>query len=427
VPTHKPPPARKSLTIITPHNERIRNAFAVAFSNWHAAERGPYVHIDWIVRGTAECTKYIDGALTLPRDIGPRQVPELMFGGGIRDHVWLAEHGYTRAVNLDDVLAEIPAEVGGLPTRDRDGQWFATGLSSFGIVYNEQICGQRGITPPGTWTDLADPRFHGWVALADPAASGSNRQCLMLIVQRQGWQEGWSTIVRILANARALVGRSTDALRQVKTGISLAAFAVNFDGLTLAEESEGAVEYVNPPGATAITPDVMSVLRSASDIELARDFVHFCLSEEGQALWGVAAEHRSTYGETLYHYPLDPRVYETYAGKLAVSENPLQTDFGLQVDLERARRQVAILTPLVRAACGENHVPLQQAWAAVAEAGMPAAALAELTSLPFDEDTAYELGQKYEQAAPEQARQMLAEWSQMFRAKYERVRELVKE
>jgi ABC-type Fe3+ transport system substrate-binding protein len=427
VPAHQPPPPPKTLTIITPHNERIRNAFSVAFSNWHAAQRGPYVRIDWIVRGTAQCATYIEEALTLPGEVGPRQIPAIMFGGGIGDHRRLAERGYTRSLGLDDVVAEIPAEVGGLPTRDPQGRWFATGLSGFGIVYNERVCAQRAIDPPSTWVDLADPRYRGWVALADPAASGSNRQCLMLILQSRGWENGWSTIMRILANARALVGRSAEALTQVRNGVSVAAFAVNFDGLMLAEATSGAVKYVNPPGATAITPDVISVLTSAGDVQLAEDFVRYCLSEKGQALWGVEAEQRAGFGRTLYHYPLDPKVYQTYAGKLAVKENPLETEFGLRVDLERAHRQVAIFTPLIHAACGDNHVLLQQAWAAVIEAGQPPAALAELGSLPFDEQAAYELGAQYEQSAPDRAQRMLSEWSAMFRAKYQRVLEMVRE
>jgi len=424
VPTQKPVPAPKSLTIITPHNEHIRDAFSVAFSNWYAAEHGPYARIDWVVRGTAECTHYIEKALTLPPGAGPQHIPVLLFGGGISDHCWLAERGHLRPLKLDDVWADIPDDVGGLPTRDPEGHWFATGLSSFGIVCNRRICEQRGITPATTWADLADPRFHGWVALADPAASGSNRQCLMLLLQSQGWEAGWSTIVRILANARALASRSTEALSQVRSGVSLVAFAVNFDGLSLAEKSGGAVEYTNPPGATVVTPDLMSVLTSASDVSLAEEFVRFCLSEEGQALWGVAAEHRGSYGHTLYHYPLDPKVYETYAGKLAVQENPLETDFGLQVDLEQARRQFATLKLLVHAACGENHVLLQQAWEAVVAGGLPPAALRELTSLPFDEEAAYELGEEYEQAHPQRAQEMLGEWSLMFQAKFKRVLEL---
>ena len=37
----------------------------------------------------------------------------------------------------------------------------------------------------------------------------------------------------------------------------------------------------------------MSVLLTASDEELARDFLRYVLSEDGQALWAVQRDHRT--------------------------------------------------------------------------------------------------------------------------------------
>lgn len=414
----------KKLTIITPHNERIRSAFETGFSDWHHANYGTHVDIQWIVRGTPECVAYIDRVFSAHVDARPRTLPDLMFGGGIDDHRILAARGLSRSVRLGDALEGLPAEVAGLPTRDPEGHWFATGLSSFGIVYNERLCREYDINPPATWEDLADPRFRSWVAVADPANSGSHRQCMVLILQHLGWKEGWPAIIRILANARALVDRSADVLLQVRAGIAMAGFAVNFDGMTLAADNDGAIGYVNPHGATAATPSVTSVLESATELELAGSFLRYCLSEPGQLVWSVRSSAHSAYSPTLYHYPLSPAIYRDFADDLSVSENPLQTDFGIRLDLERADQQVSILTPLVRAACGENHVLLQRAWKAVIDAGMPTEALHVLTSPPFDESTAYEFGQIHRDAEPAQARKMEEEWSAMFRVRYQRVVEL---
>ena len=418
--------APERLTIITPHNAKIREAFEIGFSDWYLANRGVYAQIDWIVRGTPQCVDYIQQ--TFSGDSGRRlhKTPDLMFGGGIADHRLLAKRGHSQTLNLDDALADIPAEVNGLPTRDVEGCWFATGLSSFGIVYNARDCRQRGIAAPTTWADLADPRFRGWVGVADPAASGSHRQSMMLILQNQGWEQGWATLVRILGNARALVDSSTDVLNQVGSGVFLAGFAVNFDGLARVDESNGVLGYVNPPGATAVTPDVTTVLKTAGNVRLAEDFVRYCLSEAGQVAWGVKTEHRNTDGATLYHYPIDPQVYEAHAGQLAVTENPFKTDFGLRLDLEKANRQAAALIPLVRSAGGENHILLQQAWEAVVDSGMKPQALAELCKPPVDEETAYQTAQEHRGAGPTEARRLEQEWSNLFREKFARVIELAK-
>ncbi len=374
----------QTLVILTPHSEPIRQTFAAGFSSWHTAHRGAPVHIHWIYRGTPQCVEYIRALPQMQVEGTPGGAVDLMFGGGIVDHVQLARDGMTRALSLpDDALAGIPAEVAGQATRDPAGHWVATGLSSFGIVYNERACRQRGIAPPTSWADLADPRFAGWVAIANPQASGSHRESLALIVRKEGWERGWATILPILANARALNARSGEALRQVASGVSLATRAVNFDGMALAAESGGDVRYFDPPGASAITLDLISMPTAARAPALAVDFIRYVLSPEGQALWAVERDRRVPHGVTLYHYAIRPSVYEAYAGGLAVPGNPLEMDFGLQVDPQQSLADATRLQALVAAACaGENHVMLQRTWERLAARGLPAGPLAELTSLP---------------------------------------------
>lgn len=373
----------KRLRVVTPHSEDIREAFTAGFSSWYRAQRNAPVHIEWIYRGTPQCLAYIAAAPEMQAQGARVELPDVIFGGGIMEHQELATQGLSRPTELADVSAAIPAEVNGLPTRDPQGRWFATGLSTFGVLYNRRACEARGIAPPATWADLADPRFYGWIALADPQASGSHRESLALVIAHDGWERGWPIVMRILGNARALNARSGDALRQVASGVSLATLAVNFDGMSLAAESGGDLAYLDPPGATAATPDLISVLTISGDVELARDFVRYVLSEDGQALWAVQFEHRAPHGPTLYHHAILPTVYEKYANKLAVPSNPFQTDYGLRLDPQVAVAQGRLLTALVNAATtGPNHIALQQAWAALIAAGLPDAGMREFGAAP---------------------------------------------
>jgi ABC-type Fe3+ transport system substrate-binding protein len=419
------PPPPRWLTVVTPHNERIQRAFSGAFNEWYERAHKTSVFFDWVERGTPECIAFVERTARQSEG-SERSRPDVLFGGGIADHGQLAEQGLSRPLKLADALEGIPEQVDGLPTRDPQGRWFAVGLSSFGIVYNKHRLAQWGLPEPRTWTDLGDPRLASWMAIADPAASGSNLACMTIVIQKLGWEEGWATLMRMLANSRALVDRSSVALNQVNNGVSLAALAVNFDGLDLAARSEGNLAYVNPAGATAVTPSIVSALAMSDDPALAEQFVRFCLSGEGQQLWGLRSEHHPEPWPTLYHYPIRPEIYEQFGGQLAVPDNPFKVRFGVGYDLEAAARQDAILVPLVHAACGENHVLLQQAWAAVAAAGMKPDALAELTKPPFDEATAYEMGQGYRQASEGEQKRFLAEWSKVFADKYRRVLELAR-
>jgi hypothetical protein len=244
---------------------------------------------------------------------------------------------------------------------------------------------------------------------------------MMLILHEQGWEKGWGTIIRILGNARAMIERSSVALHQVSDGVSLAAFAVNFDGLSLVEQSEGALAYLSPPRGTAVTPEVISVLDRTVNPQTAKEFVRYVLSDEGQELWGVRQDRRRAYAPTLYIYPIQPSMYQERMADLALPENPIESQFGQRVDLAKSRRQTKAITAFVEAACGANHLLLQRAWEAIIKAGMPTDALAELTAPIFDEDTAYEMGERYAQADPLEAAQLMEEWSAAFKAKYERV------
>lgn len=417
----KPP---LTLTIISPHGERIRQTFAEAFSNWYKEKYDRLVRIEWIVRGTPQCVEYIDDLFAGRGFNRGFKTPDLMFGGGTTYHASLAEHGRCFELELGEALTGMPADVHGLPTRDAKNRWVATGLSSFGILYNAADAAARKIEAPKTWSDLADPQYSGWLAIADPATSGSYRQCMMLILQQQGWNDGWGTLVRILANARALESGSVRAHNQIESGAMLAGFAVNFDGLRRAQENPKTLLYINPTGATAVTPDIVSVLKTAADSRLAQQFVRFCLSDIGQATWSAMAKGSESGEHTLYHYPIKPGIYETHKGKMAVEDNPFETDFGIQIDPELAVKQSAALVPLIHAVCGENHILLQQAWAAIQSAGMNAEALAELCSPIVDEQEAYKTAALLHDADPTKTSEIHREWSDAVRKKLERVVEL---
>ncbi len=417
-------PALK-LTIISPHSERIRQSFAEAFSDWYQAKHDRTVRIDWIVRGTPQCVEYIEDLFAGRDSGGALPVPDLMFGGGINYHAALAERGRCFAMELGDAVAGIPGEVNGLPTRDAQNQWVATGLSSFGILYNAADCKARGIAAPKTWSDLASPQYAGWLAIANPNSSGSARQCMMLILQQEGWNQGWGTLMRILANARALDSSSTRAHDQIESGVMLAGFAVNFDGLRRAKDFPGKLAYINPEDGTAVTPDLVSIIKTASDSSLAQEFVRFCLSDEGQATWSVAGQGRDGADRTLYHYPIKPETYKANAGKMAVEDNPFERDFGIRVDRELAAEQSSALVPLTQAVVEENHILLQQVWAAIQAADMNEEALSVLCTPIVEEEEAFRVARQMDEADAEKIGEIRRTWSAAVRKKLEQAMALV--
>lgn len=414
-------PTVEQLIVVTPHNAMICSAFEDAFSDWHKKHYDSYVEIRWDSKGTPQCAQYVREAGRPSFVPAGRPIPDVFFGGGPLDHQMIAEQGLSRAVDLTDVEGDLPAEVMGIPTRHPENRWHSSALSSFGLLVARQACDQRGIAAPTSWKDLTDPRFHGWLAIADPERSGSNRQCLLLILQKYGWEEGWGIIMRIAANCRALAGSSSEVIHNVSTGNCLAGFCVNFNALRQRQlRGADVLDYAVPTDANTITPDPISVLTYALHPEIGARFARFCVSEAGQKVWGFTAESRASRGDTLFRYPINPRFYDEHPEELAVPDSPFDMPSVVPTDHALEKKQSRIVGPLLLAACGDNHVMLQRCWQGIIDSGMNQAALAELLAPIIDESEAYELGTRYRQDR-NAADELFKSWSGLFRQKYERV------
>ncbi len=415
----------EQFVILTPTNESIRDAFGFEFSSWHRQNYGVEVDVSWIVRGTPECVQYVEDFYTLPSEVAPRTAPDVIFGGSVVDHTLLAERGRSIPVELGDVIADLPTEVAGIPTRDKQNRWFATSLTSFGILFNHQAGQAYGLEPPTRWSDLADPRYYSWMAIADPQVSGSNRFGMMLVLQQHGWSEGWGILIRILANSRAVVGTSSRALDQVQDGVSLAAFAADVDGMSRAERFAPLLSYIQPEDGTAVTPDALSLLHCSTNRKIGERFLRYCLSDAGQELWSVHQDRRRIYQPTLYHYPISPTFYEKRWDDLALKRNPLTDDSGLRIDAVESHRQMRAIAPLVTAACGVNHLELHRLWGKIINAGMPADALAALLEPPLSEEQAFAMADEYQKAEPVAAAAILHQWTSRFQEQYKRIGEML--
>ncbi|MCA9287051.1 MAG: extracellular solute-binding protein [Phycisphaerales bacterium] len=345
-------PGDRRLIIVTPHVQQIRTEFARAFRDWHARRYpdDPPVYVDFrSPGGTSEIIRVLqaqyNAAITAGR-IAPDGSCEpgtigydLMFGGGTYDHGRLAAGEGVRVTpseGADPVALPMSVPVGfsqvqldeWFPVRvigtqplvHEDQRWIGTALSSFGIVYNRQLVRNLlGKNEIESFDDLADPRLFGWVAMADPRQSGSLSTTLDSILSKYGWDAGWALLRRIAANSRSFVASSARPPLDVSQGEAAAALAIDFYGRAQGQAilapgqspEHGRVGYVDPPGATYIDPDPISILRGGPEPELAQRFVEFVLTREGQALWNFRS-HRTL--EASHDLPRPPSVDGTPDG-----------------------------------------------------------------------------------------------------------------
>jgi spermidine/putrescine-binding protein len=218
-------------------------------------------------------------------------------------------------------------------------------LSAFGIVYNRDVFERLGLPEPKTFEDLTDPRLAGWVALADPRQSGSIATSFDSILSNQGWDKGWRTLREMCANTRYFTNSSTKPPIDVSAGEAAAGLAIDFYGRSQSQSvmrpgetaATSRVGYVDPTGVVYIDADPCSILRGAPHPDLARHFIEFCLTEEGQALWqfrkstthpdNPVGEDGKPMGPIEYELrraPARRAMYEKYLPYFVDQSNPFQ-------------------------------------------------------------------------------------------------------
>lgn len=235
----------RRLVVITPHNEKIRQEFGIAFTRYWRKLTGETLYIDWRTGGTSELAMMMrsdtaaafqyywvhhlgkkwtheiatsfgnakikvptDGPLTLAQEARKIYLEsnvgidcDLFFGGGAFDFEQQANAGVlvasdpTGRFGLKSIKdkhpewfgdAVLPLKLSGESFYDAELRWVGTCLASLGLCYNTDVLKRLGIeNTPSQWADMADPKLMGQIALSDPNKSGSVTKALEQIIQQQ--------------------------------------------------------------------------------------------------------------------------------------------------------------------------------------------------------------------------------------------------
>jgi iron(III) transport system substrate-binding protein len=248
---------------------------------------------------------------------------DLFFGGGPSDFDGQATAGRLVDSGIHRLHPEwftdeaFPLTFGGETYRDAHDLWYGTVLSSYGIIFNRDSLKRLGFgRPPEQWSDLADPRYLGEIGLCDPTQSGSIAQAFVNVIQQQihrrvdgtpagpageaaAVREGWVDAMRLIqllgANTRYFTDTSQKPPIDVANGDCAAGMCIDFYG----REQQEAVRrrdsgpdrlgYVSPEGGAAYSVDPIALLRGAPHPALARAFIEYALSLDGQKLWNFRA------------------------------------------------------------------------------------------------------------------------------------------
>jgi iron(III) transport system substrate-binding protein len=337
---------------------------------------------------------------------------DLFFGGGPFDFDQQTRAGRLVDSGLRRLHPEwftedtFPLTFAGEPYRDTEDRWYGTVLSSYGILYNIDSLKRLGFDhPPEQWSDLMDPRYLGEVGLCDPTQSGSIAQAFINVIQQQmhfradalpagassadtraALAQGWTDALRLLqlvgANARYFTDTSQKPPIDVADGNCAAGMCIDFYG----REQQEAVRrrtsgpdrlgYVSPVGGAAYSVDPIGLLRGAPHPEVAKAFMEYVLSLEGQKLWNFKPGTPGGPEEfALRRLPVR-RDFYTHADWTALRSDPEENPYSQKKLLVYIDSWTGDLySPMrfiIRVMTEDTHLELASAWRAITRAPEPA-------------------------------------------------------
>jgi iron(III) transport system substrate-binding protein len=446
-PEARPPADALELVVISPHSESIKFEFARAFDAWHREHFGRPVRIDYRdIGGSSEISRFLDSeykALAAAGGKG-RVGIDVIWGGGAFDFAnTYAEQGFLSPYPLAELEADLGEKLSDVIPRtppamvkldsayqsyDKLGRWYGACLSSFGIVYNRNLCRTLGLPEPGRWIDLAGERFFTQVGLGDPTQSGSIAKCYFTVAASYKWDEAMRILTRMGANARYFTNSASRVPQDVGLPDIAAGVAIDYYARSQASVyDDGRLEFKPAEDGPAIDADPIGILRGTAREELARQFVRFVLSKPGQRLW--AYKKGEPGGPTRYEIRRPPIRTDLYTPEEMAHFRDAEDIYKVAEDAAAratptgfSGRYFGIFRVLVRHMIIEPHPELVEAWQAVIAHGKDRPELVAA----FDEVvvTEAELTSPETKAAfkdPLKQVQLRNDWTRRFIAKYKRV------
>ena len=320
------------LVIVTSFSKDLTAPFAQAFEKKH-----PGTRVEVQNRNTAAAVAFIRETRSSPPDI-----------------MWASAPDAFEVLKKNSLLQKyapkaqgLAAKVGTYPVNDPDGFYVGFAASGYGIMYNTRYLRANSLPAPKEWDDLKKPVYFGHVGISAPSRSGTTHLTVETILQGEGWDKGWASLLEIGGNLAQVSDRSfgvPDAVNSGQYGIGI---VIDFFGLS-AKASGFPVEFVYPT-VTTIVPANVGIIANAKNPKAAEAFVEFLLSEEGQQI---------LLDPKIQRLPVRPATYDKAP---AGYPNPFK-DASLGIARELQRRYIRSALQLGELALRPaHHVPPQGA------------------------------------------------------------------
>jgi hypothetical protein len=200
---------------------------------------------------------------------------------------------------------------------------------------------------------------------------------------REGWAAGMRLLMKIGANARYFTDSSTKIALDVEAGEAAAGMTIDFYGRFQSEavrrpDGSSRLQYVNAEGGTSFGVDPIGLYRGAPNPEVAKEFIAFVMSPEGQKLWNwkVGAPGGPQH-YALRRLPVSPALYapEYHVLRSDPDVNPYELARTFVYHDQWTAPLFRPMAFIFRVMCIDSHEELQKAWDALQTAQFPPEAM----------------------------------------------------
>ncbi len=211
---------------------------------------------------------------------------DVWFGGTGDPHVVAAEEGLTEFFKpkaWEDVRPQLREAVA--------GKYIPLYAGVLGWAVNDKLLKEKGLQPPKRWTDLADPRYRGLLAMPNPNTSGTGYTMLATVLQVYGDDKGWDLMKQIHKNMAQYTRSGADP--GLLTGRGEVAVGITFAHDVVDQILKGFPVTVGAAeDGTGYEIGGLSLIKASPNRDAAMKFIDWALTPEAQKL---AAERGQSY------------------------------------------------------------------------------------------------------------------------------------
>lgn len=175
--------------------------------------------------------------------------------------------------------------------KDPEGYWTGFYVGILGFTLNDLVFKQLGVEKPSSWEDLLQPHFKDLIVMANPGTSGTAYTVLATLVQLMGEDAAFEYMKKLHANVQQYPTSGSAAGRMA--GLGEVAIGIDFGHAVpqLAEQGYP-VSGAYPSEGTGYEVGAIALVKGAPEPELAKLFIDFVLSKEGQELGAKAGAYQ---------------------------------------------------------------------------------------------------------------------------------------